>query len=154
MAPDMAFITTCDPSSQVRCVVTLAPRELRFSMEAKSARRGSRTRKICTINRVAVRGCFRPSNIQPRLAGRRYLRVKTTSLGRGQSSSIRYKPECSSGAVQRGLRSDSGGLSATRRDSFDGDTVAGHINCTDDFHSLVYKLISRRLVVKSSSHFF
>src|SRR5258708_12331627 len=78
----MALIPTCDPSSQGRCVVTRAPRELRFSMEAKSVRRGSRTGKIDTSNRVAVRSSLRPSSIQPHF-GRRYLRIRNTSLGTG-----------------------------------------------------------------------
>src|SRR5258706_7704231 len=89
IAPDMALIPTCDPSSQGRCVVTRAPRELRFSIEAKSVRRGSWTGKIDTRRRVAVRGCFRPSNIQPHLAQGGYLRVKTAILGADHSSSIR-----------------------------------------------------------------
>jgi len=83
IAPDMALIPTCDPSSQDRCVVTRAPRELRFSIEPKSVRRGSRIGKIDTRRRVAVRGCFRPSNITTSFWPGSYLRVKTTSFRHG-----------------------------------------------------------------------
>ena len=65
-------------------------------MEAKSVRRGSRTGKIDTSNRVAVRSSLRPSSIQPHF-GRRYLRIRNTSLGTGlQSGEYPFSPRVKS----------------------------------------------------------